>query len=150
VVTNTQLWKAPLKDESEKHNAWVIQALKKAKKKRSPVFIVAHNPLYVKSSEEKDMYYNLPSDKRKELLALYEQCGVVAVLAGHTHRTIINNYKGIQLINGESTSKNFDKRPLGFRLWNVASPTSVKHKFVPLKPKDAEQRAEGDAVNRAP
>ena len=150
VVTNTQLWKAPPKGESEKHDAWVKQTLEEAKKKRSPVFIVAHYPLYVRSPEEQDSYYNLPLNKRKELLPLYKQCGVVAVLAGHRHRTIINNYEGIQLVNGETTSKNCDKRPLGFRVWNVGSPTSVKHDFVPLKPKDAEQGAEGDAGNRAP
>lgn len=141
VVTNTQLWKAPLKDESEKHNAWVRQTLKEARRKRSPVFVVAHYPLYTKRPDEEDNYYNLPLDTRKELLTLYEECGVVAVLAGHTHRTIINSYKGIQLVNGEATSKNFDKRPLGFRLWKVASPTAAKHEFVPLKPKEAEQRA---------
>jgi len=98
----------------------------------------------VKNPEEKELYYNLPLDKRKELLTLYEECGVVAVLAGHTHRTIINSYKGIQLVNGEATSKNFDKRPLGFRLWNVASPTAVKHEFVPLKPKEPEPDAKSD------
>lgn len=141
VVTNTQLWKAPVKEESEKHDAWVIQILKEAKKKHSPAFVVGHYPLYTKSPEEEDSYYNLPLNKRKELLALYKQYGVIAVLAGHTHRTIINNYQGIQLVNGEATSKNFDKRPLGFRLWTVASPTSVKHKFVPLKLKETPNRA---------
>ncbi len=144
VIINTQLWKAPLKGESEKHNAWVVQTLKEAKKKDSPVFVVGHYPLYLRSPEEKEMYSNLPLDKRKELLALYEQCGVVAVLAGHTHRTIVNNYKGIQLVNGEVTSKAFDKRPLGFRLWNVALPTSVKHEFIPLKSKDAEHEKAPD------
>jgi predicted phosphodiesterase len=132
VITNTQLWKAPLEGESEKHHAWVIETLKKAKKKGSPVFIVAHYPVYTKDPDEKDNYYNLPRGVRKELLALYKECGVIAVLAGHTHKTLINNYQGIQLVNGETTSKNFDKGALGFRLWSVASPTSVKHAFVPL------------------
>lgn len=150
VITNTQLWKAPLKDESEKHHAWVIQTLEKAKVEGSPVFIVAHYPLYLKTPEEKVKYYNLPLKKRKELLALYKRCGVVAVLAGHTHRTIINDYDGIQLVNGEATSKNFDKRPLGFRLWKVASSTSVKHEFIPLKLKDAEQGAAADADKLRP
>ena len=139
VVTNTQLWKASVKDESAKHDAWVIKTLKEAKEKRSPIFVVGHCPLYLKSPGESDSYFNVPLNKRKELLALYRQCGVLAVLAGHTHRTIVNNYEGIQLVNGESTSKNFDKRPLGLRLWKVASPASVKHEFVALKPRDAKQ-----------
>ncbi len=130
VVANTQLWKAPLEGESQRHDAWVVRTLKEAKKKGSPVFVVAHYPLYLARLEEKDEYFNLPLNKRKELLTLYEQCGVVAVLAGHIHRLAVNNYKGIQLVNGEATSVN--SGPLGFRLWTVASPASIKHEFVPL------------------
>lgn len=133
VIVNTQLWKAPLKGETEKHNDWVIHTLKEAKEKRSPVFIVSHYPLFLETSEKKDQYFNLPLTKRKELLTLYKQCGVVAVLGGHTHKTIINDFEGIQLVNGEATSKNFDKRPLGFRLWRVASPTPITHEFIPLE-----------------
>ena len=100
-----------------------------------------------KDPEEDEVY--LPPNKRKQLLALYKQSGVIAVLAGHTHRTIINNYEGIQLVNGETTSMNFDKRPLGFRLWTVASPKSAKHEFVPLKPKDVGQKTKADAGDAA-
>ena len=35
-------------------------------------------------------------------------------------------------MNGEVTSKSFDRRPLGFRLWTVESLTSAKHEFIPL------------------
>ena len=134
VLPNTSLWKSPLEGESEKHDAWVKHALEEAKKQSSPVVIVAHHPLYVNELEEKDEYFNLPLNKRKELLDLYEKSGVVAVLAGHTHKTIINSYEGIQLVNGEVTSKHFDKGPLGFRLWTVTSATSIKHELIPLKP----------------
>ena len=122
IITNTQLWKSPLKGESEKHDKWVKQQLTVAKEKSSPIFIVAHYPLFLKSPDEKEQYFNLPKEKRHELLKLYKESGVVAVIAGHTHKTLINNYKGIQLVNGENTSKSFDKRPLGFRLWTVSSP----------------------------
>ncbi|MHC4996810.1 MAG: metallophosphoesterase [Planctomycetota bacterium] len=132
VVVNTQLWKAPLEIESEKHHEWVVQSLKTAKAKNSPVFVVGHHPLYVKEPLEEEAYYNLPLETRGELLALYEESGVVAVLAGHTHKKVINNYQGIQLVNGETTSKNFDRRPFGFRLWTIASPQSIRHEFVPL------------------
>lgn len=130
VITNTQLWKSPVEGESEKHDAWVRQILKEAKEKHSPVFIAGHHPLFVITPEEADSYENLPLNKRKELLALYEQSGVVAVIAGHKHRTMINKYYGIQLVAGESTSRNLG--PLGFRLWTITSPASVKHEFVPL------------------
>ena len=67
----------------------------------------------------------------KELLELFKKSGVVAVLTAHTHQSVINDYNGIQMVTGETTSRNLDRRPFGFRLWKV-SPESVKHEFIPL------------------
>jgi len=136
VVANTQLWKAPLKGESEKHDAWFKVALKSAKKKDSPVVVVTHYPLFVKEPDEKENYYNIPSAKRMELLKLCKENGVVAFLAGHTHKLVVNEYKGIQLVNGETTSKNFDNRPMGFRWWDVAAKRKMVHRFVVLEGMD--------------
>jgi len=133
LVANTSLWKASVDGESEKHDAWFNKTLKTASEKGSPVFVVAHYPLYIAEPDENEDYFNLPVEKRGELLALFEMYGVVAVLAGHTHRTIVNDYKGIQLVNGEATSKNFDERPLGFRLWHVGDTRPFTHEFVPVE-----------------
>ena len=35
-------------------------------------------------------------------------------------------------MNGETTSKNFDRRPLGFRVWHVAESRPYLHEFIPL------------------
>ncbi|MFK5923534.1 MAG: metallophosphoesterase [Verrucomicrobiota bacterium] len=133
VVANTQLWKAPVKDESQKHDAWFTQTLIDAKRKKSPVIIVVHYPLFVTTPDEAEGYFNLPPAKRKQILDLCVENGVVAFLAGHTHKQITNEYKGIQLVNGETTSKNFDKRPMGFRLWTVDGNKNMKHQFVEVK-----------------
>ncbi len=137
VIANTQLWNLPLEGESKKHHDWVVQTLKEAKKRGSPVFMAGHYPLYVKNLEEKEDYCNLPLNIRKKLLPIYVESGVVAVLSGHTHKTIINNYQGIQLVTGEVTSKSLDHGPLGFRLWLITSPTSITHEMIPLEPQDA-------------
>lgn len=133
VIANTQLWKAPLAGESEKHDAWFKKTLETAKSQESPVIVVVHYPLFLKSPDEKEIYYNLPIPKRKELLELCVRNGVVGFLAGHTHRHIANEYMGMQMVNGETTSKNFDRRPMGFRLWNVSDQRELRHRFVPLK-----------------
>ena len=132
LLVNTQLWKSPIPGETERQDFWLKQKLLETYKEGKPVFVVGHYPLFLKEPDEKEEYFNLPHPKRKELLQWYQQHGVVAVLAGHTHKTIINEYEGIQFVNGETTSKNFDKRPLGFRLWKI-SPTSITHEFVPLE-----------------
>jgi serine/threonine-protein phosphatase CPPED1 len=133
VFSDSQLWKSPLKGETEKQDAWFKETLKAAKGQNSPIFMVQHIPLYLKQPDEpEDPNYNLPVEKRKELLALMVDFGVVAVLGGHTQETVINNYKSIQLVNTGSATKNDDNSPPGFRIWRVQSPKSIKHEFVPL------------------
>jgi len=133
VLVNTQLWKAPLEGETDRQDAWLMETLKAALKKKSPVFIVGHYPLYLEHPDEPEEYMNLPADKRAELLALYDRCGVVAVLGGHVHRLLIHEWKGLQLVNGETTSKNFDSRAPGFRLWYVDGRRCLRNDFVALE-----------------
>jgi len=132
-IVNTQLWKAPVNDESEKHDSWLEATLETAANKGSRIFVVGHYPLFLKKPDEGEAYFNLPPAKRKELLSLFEKRGVVAMLGGHTHRLLINDYKSIQLVNGETTSKNFDKSPFGFRVWNIMNPRPFRHDFIPVK-----------------
>ena len=133
VAVNTQLWKAPIAGESEPHEAWVRATLALAAQQHAPALVCGHHPLYVKTPEEAEGFWNLPPAKRQELLSLYAGSGVVAVLGGHTHTILTNNYQGMQLVNAETTSLNLDKRPLGFRLWRVgAAAGTLQHEFVPL------------------
>lgn len=132
VVANSQLWKAPLAGETEKQDAWLQATLERAARKHMRSFVVMHYPPFVDEAGEPDNYFNLPLLKRKELLALLERCGVVAVLAGHTHKTITRDYHGIQMVTSESTSRNFDQRPYGFRVWHVTPQRPYRNEFVPL------------------
>ena len=132
IFVNTQLWKEPVQGESEKQDIWLKERLKIASEKEQQVFIVGHYPLFCKEADEADEYMNLPLEKRRELLNLFDQSNVVAVLNGHTHRLTLNNYNNIQMVGTETTSRNFDKRPLGFRMWSVEDKLPPKHEFVPL------------------
>jgi len=156
IVVNSQLWKSPVKGETEKQDFWLENTLKAAKKEKSPVFILQHYPLFLESPHETNQYYNLPRKTRKKLLKMFEDNGVVAVLGGHTHTFITNEYKGIKFISGETTCGNFDDRPLGFRVWNVArtSTSAIKHTkpvnsnkithtFIPLDEKKIEEKIVG-------
>jgi 3',5'-cyclic AMP phosphodiesterase CpdA len=133
VVVNTQLWKAPVKIESERHDGWLKSTLAEAAAKQQPIFVVSHYPLFTQSPDEPDGYYNLPLAKRTELLDLFQRSGVVALLSGHTHRTILNSFDDIQLVSGETTSRNFDGRQLGFRLWTIGPSRPYLVDFVPLE-----------------
>jgi serine/threonine-protein phosphatase CPPED1 len=134
ICVNTPLWQSvvDLKDEQAKHDKWLAEALVTAAKRGLPIFIITHHPLYVKSPNEPDGYSILPSAKRNELLALFEKHGVVAVLSGHAHRVIINDYNGIQLVAGETTSRTHGS-PLGFRMWHIGEQRPFTHVSVPLE-----------------
>ncbi len=138
IVTNTQLWKTKVEDESEKHDSWFKHTLDRVSNKNTPVFVIGHFPIFLKSPDEEEVYFNLPLNKRKEILVLLKKNNVKAYLSGHKHETVINTYENIQLVSGETTSKNFDERPLGFRLWEVSADT-ISHRFVPLKTKEEEK-----------
>jgi len=135
VTTNTQLWKVNVENESKKHHRWFANTLDSLGSIKASIIVIGHYPIFIKTPEEEEEYFNLPKDIRKEILALFIKNNVKAYLSGHKHETIINNYQNIQLVSGETTSKNFDKRPLGFRLWSVKSDT-LSNVFVPLKELD--------------
>lgn len=137
VVTNSQLWKSDVEVESEKHDQWFKERLAKHRKHENNLIVIGHIPLYLGHSDEEENYSNFPVGKREEMLDLFEQHEVEAYLTGHTHRTIIHTHNHTQLVSGETSSKNFDDRPMGFRLWEVNSDT-LQHHFVALEAPVAE------------
>ena len=133
IFVNTSLWKLSLQGESEKQDVWFRETLKAASEKGGPIFVVGHHPLFHKKPDEPNAYENLPIEKRRELLDLFEHYKVAAVVTGHTHRLVVNNDKGIQWVSAEAVSKNGDQCPLGFRVWSVQKNTPPQHHFVPLQ-----------------
>ncbi len=131
IVANSLLWNADVANESEKFDKWFVKSLEAAGKKGRPVFVAGHFPLYTSEPDEEAQYYNIIPERRKELLDLFLENQVSAYLTGHTHKLICNEYNGIQMVSCETTSKNFDERPIGFRLWEVSS-DSISHRFIPL------------------
>ena len=64
MIVNTQLWKAPVEDESKKHDSWLEATLETAANKGSRIFVVGHYPLFLKKADEAETYMNLPLVKR--------------------------------------------------------------------------------------
>jgi len=128
ICTNSQLWKADIGEESQKHDAWFRETLE-SKKRKERGMVIGHYPVYIDDPLEEEAYFNFPPEKRETLLNLMLDNNIVAYLSGHKHEVIINNYHNLQLVTGESTSKNFDKRPMGFRKWDVQKDTVI-HSFI--------------------
>jgi len=133
ISANSQYWhgEAP-EEEATLHDTFIKKTFQTAKNKSRPVVMLTHIPPFVSSVDEEDGYYNLPKTKRKEILDLCEANGTIIWLAGHTHTTGQRNYGAITILNGETTSANFDDRPLGFRLLTIFSDKSFEWEFIPL------------------
>lgn len=134
VVANSQLWKVEVENESRKHNDWFHETVEKLNSKNSKIFVGMHFPFFIENPAEEENYYNFPKAKRLEILEFLSQNNVKAVFSGHAHKTIFNEYKGIKLAATETTSRNFDKRPFGFRFWTFdTNKDSLYNEFFGLE-----------------
>jgi len=131
IGVNTSLWKAPVEGETEQQDAWLDTVLARATDDSSPVFVFGHYPLFTKTPDEAENYYNLPLETRSNMLKQFSEFGVLAYLSGHAHRIIINEYNDMQLVTGQATSKTHGN-PLGFRLWHIEGEPPFKHESVDL------------------
>ena len=133
ISANSQLWwKEAPQEEVSFHDYLLLKTLRIAKNKEQPVVMVTHIPPFISSVDENDGYFNLPKTKRKEILTLCKENDVFLWLAGHTHTTSRRNYGPITLLNSETTSRNLDDRPLGFRLLTIFPDNSFDWEFIPL------------------
>ena len=53
-------------------------------------------------------------------------------LAGHMHRLSVRGYRGLTILTAEGLSLNFDQRPFGFRVFQVADDFSYSWNFHPV------------------
>ncbi|MDR1339845.1 MAG: metallophosphoesterase [Prevotellaceae bacterium] len=132
VSANSQLWRDAPAEETERNDRQLSEALQKAKKNGMPVILVTHIPPFVTDIDEKDDYNNISVTERNKLLEQLEQNGAVIWLSGHLHRTVNRRYGKITVLNGETTSVNFDKRPYGFRLLRIYPDGLHDWIFIPL------------------
>ncbi len=118
---NSQYWR-PTKETARraKYEAWLKAEFAAAKAANEPVILASHIPPFVSSIGEPDSYENFPLKSegfvtREERFATYRDAGVKFYLAGHTHRMIARALDGITILNAETTCRNFDQLPFGYR-----------------------------------
>lgn len=134
IVVNSQYCRETDETELyEKQVDWFQKELASAKAKGTPVILGSHVPPFVKSADEKDEYFNFPTKIRQDYLDFALESGTRFYLAGHTHTTLAREYKAMPILNAETTSRNFDKRPFGFRILKIDSEMNFEWNFVGLE-----------------
>ena len=131
VVGNTQYWReTELKAERAAYEAWLADELAKAKAHGGRVIVAGHIPPFADAHGEPDSYSNHPLKGREERMSAYLAAGAKFFLAGHTHRMGARGWKGLTILNAETTSRNFDARPHGFRMFEVRGEFDYSYNFV--------------------
>ena len=87
----------------------------------------------LKTLDEKDEYFNFPSTLRQSFLDYLVANDATFYLAGHTHTTLERDYRGVPILNGETTSRNFDRRDFGFRLLKIDEKLNFTWDFVEVQ-----------------
>lgn len=130
IAGNSQFWHpTQLKNEQAEYKVWVDEELEKAKDYGGKVVLATHIPPFEFSVEEKGFYGNHPSAGRKELLEKYVASGARIMLTAHHHRLAVRGYKSLTIFGTEATCDNFDLRPQGFRIFEIAADFSCAWRF---------------------
>ena len=123
-------------EEKELYDAqveWFRRELEGAKAAGLRTIVASHVPPFVKSLDEKDEYFNFPATLRQTFLDYLVANDTTFYLAGHTHTTLEREYLGTPILNGETTSRNFDRRDFGFRLLKIDEKLNYTWDFVEVQ-----------------
>lgn len=134
IVGNTQFWrKTELKEEKDRYEGWLKDECRKAKALNGRVIFAGHIPPFADRPDEKDSYENYPKAGRTARMEMYLNAGARFFLAGHTHRFIAHGWKDLTILNPETTSTNFDTRPHGLRVFDIADKYDYSYNFVKIR-----------------
>lgn len=166
IVLNTSLFNDPsgASDLYEAQWEWLKERLQYAQRHRaSHVFVFGHHPWFLYDEDEdnatltggspleqfglpgsiEDSYFIIPLERRKRVLALFEEYGVTACFAGHFHQNMVSRTKsGMFMITTSALSvvlestgipDDFDEpKSRGMRVVTAAGDGSFQHYFVSL------------------
>ena len=95
------------------------------------IFVFTHHPFFLSSPDEDDQYFNIPSERRKAFLEMFDDHGVEAIFSGHYHRNSYGKYNDIKMITTGPVGKPLGDDPSGFRIVRVY-PDSMRHSYYGL------------------
>ena len=134
IFGNTQYWLETDETEAQRrYEDWFAAELERAKELNGRVILAGHNAPFAYRLDEDDGYENCPKSIRFARLDAYLAAGTRFYLAGHMHRLCVRGYRDLTILTAESLSLNFDNRPFGFRVFEVADDFSYSWDFLPVQ-----------------
>jgi alkaline phosphatase D len=104
---NASLFGSGFQQETEQ---WKFLKTELAKTSDTPKLLFMHYPLFVTNPTERGGgYWNVEPEPRQRVLNLCKNAGVKAVLTGHLHKPLTNEYEGILLLGTPAISFGFPR-----------------------------------------
>lgn len=133
LVVDTAVWvhadRVP--DEWDAQLADLRAQLAAARARGGPIIVCGHHPLFTRSPDEPDDYWNVPTERRTLLLDLLEGHGVRLYLCGHWHRNGGGVRGDLEVAVTGPVGYPLGHDPSGFRVVHVDG-DDVSHDYRPL------------------
>ena len=135
IVLNSSVLKDPTDtpDVLAEQQSWLRQQLKEATTaKAQHILLFQHHPLFLKTEDEPDQYFNIPLQRRTPLLTELKQANVRAVFAGHYHRNAHGTAGTLEMITTGPVGRPLGKDPSGIRIVQVHE-DNIRHNYYGME-----------------
>ncbi|XP_067101174.1 serine/threonine-protein phosphatase CPPED1 isoform X1 [Osmerus mordax] len=136
LVLNSQLFydASACPSQREAQDEWLGEQLQAASSS-SParrLLVFQHIPLYLKTPDEEDDYFNLQTAVRHSLLDRFKQAGVKAVFSGHYHRNAGGFCGGLDMVVSSAIGCQLGNDTHGVRVV-VVTADDIIHRYYSLE-----------------
>lgn len=115
--------------EFEEQDRWFKKELETAKASQArKIILFQHHPLFMKNAAEPDQYENIPLERRLPMLELLQKYGIRTVFAGHTHKNVLAEDAGTEVVATGPVGKPLGQDGSGLRVVKV-SDAGVEHRY---------------------
>jgi serine/threonine-protein phosphatase CPPED1 len=131
IVLNSVIIHTPLHTANELagQELWLQAELKHARQNGAQhVVIFAHHPWFLKTADEPDEYFNIPSERRARYLAWFREAGVNHLFSGHYHRNAVAHDGTLEAITTGPVGKPLGEGMSGLRIVIVRD-DRLEHRF---------------------
>ncbi|XP_036937722.1 serine/threonine-protein phosphatase CPPED1 [Acanthopagrus latus] len=138
LVLNSQLFfdASACPQLKEAQETWLEEQLSRASSSMEPkpkhILVFQHIPLYLKSPDEEDDYFNLQRGVRQNLLDRFKKAGVKAVFSGHYHRNAGGCHGGLDMVVSSAIGCQLGEDTHGVRVVAVTA-DEVVHRYYSLE-----------------
>ncbi|XP_035515534.1 serine/threonine-protein phosphatase CPPED1 [Morone saxatilis] len=138
LVLNSQLFydASACPQLKEAQETWLEEQLSRASSstetKPKHVLVFQHIPLYLKTPDEEDDYFNLQRGVRQNLLDRFKKAGVKTVFSGHYHRNAGGCHGGLDMVVSSAIGCQLGEDTHGLRVV-VVTADDVIHRYYSLE-----------------